>query len=62
MDGELVMNNINDNLTMLLIGFEFLLVLMFLITLSYSIVQHFRKCKEARVIAKKYAIYNKYKL
>ena len=56
------MENINDNLTMLLIGFEFLLVLMFLITLSYSIVQHFRKCKEARVTAKKYAIYNKYKL
>ena len=62
MDGELVMTNFNDNLTIMLIGFETLLLLMFLITLIYTAVQHYRSYKEARILAKKFEIYNKYRL
>ena len=56
------MTNFNDNLTIMLIGFESLLLLMFLITLIYTAVQHYRAAKEARILAKKFEIYNKYRL
>ena len=66
MDGELVMNIFNDNITIMLIGFEILIILGAIITALYCLVSWYINTKyynHTINIRKpsKYEIYDRYK-
>ena len=54
--------SINDGLLILLIGTEFILILMLAIAVIYNLVLWIMDYKERKAISSKYEIYDKYKL
>ena len=56
------MESINDTLMILTLSCEFILVLMAVITLLYCLTIYCINYKESKAVAKKYEIYDKYRI